>query len=78
VRGAVLAVVLSPHQSASMSRQVGSARRTYAMDALARITLVCVLAEILTLRDVQGLGGDDLVERVRCAGEELACVAVTK
>jgi hypothetical protein len=46
------------------------------VNALARITLVCVLSEVLALGDVQGGGGDDLVERVWCAREVLAGVAM--
>jgi len=47
------------------------------MNALARVTLVRVLAQTLALLDAQGIGGDNLVERVGCAREELACIAVT-
>lgn len=49
---------------------------TYAVDALARIALVRVLSKILALRDVERIGGDDLVQSVRCPGEELASIAV--
>jgi hypothetical protein len=52
--------------------------RAYAVNTLARITLVCVLAQILALRNVDGVGWDDLVERVRCAGEEFASIAMAE
>jgi hypothetical protein len=46
------------------------------VSALARVTLVGVLSEILALGDVERFGGDDLVQRVRGAGEDLAGIAV--
>jgi hypothetical protein len=46
------------------------------VDALAGVALVCVLAQIVTLCDLEGFGGDDLVERVGGAGELFAGVAV--
>jgi hypothetical protein len=49
---------------------------TYAVNALAGVALVCVLAQVLALCDAKGVGGDDLVECVWCAGEELASVAM--
>jgi hypothetical protein len=39
-----------------------SLNKTYAVDALARITLVGVFAEVLALCNAQGVDGDDLVE----------------
>lgn len=55
---------------------VSLVRLSYAVNTLARISLVRVLAEILALCDVQGLSRDDLVECVGGAGEEFACVAM--
>jgi hypothetical protein len=49
---------------------------TYAVNALARVALVGVLSEVLALGDVERLGGDDLVQRVRGAGEDLAGIAM--
>jgi hypothetical protein len=46
------------------------------VNALARVTLVCVLAQIVALCDLESFGGDDLVERVGGAGELFAGVAV--
>jgi hypothetical protein len=48
------------------------------VNSLARIALVRVLAKILALCDVQGLGGNDLVKSVGGAGEEFACVAMAR
>lgn len=49
------------------------------MNRLSRITLVSVVLEsITTLCDLQGVLGDDLVEGVGAAGEDLAGVAVTE
>jgi hypothetical protein len=49
---------------------------TYAANALARVARVGVLSEVLALGDVERLGGDDLVQRVRGAGEDLAGIAM--
>ena len=47
------------------------------MDALARVTLVCVLAQVITaLCELERLGGDNLVERVGGTREVLAGVAM--
>jgi hypothetical protein len=51
-------------------------RGTYAVHSLPTITLIRILAQILALCDVERVGGDDLVERVGGAGEELAGVAM--
>ena len=42
----------------------GKEEVTYAVNALARVTLVRVLAQIISLCDLECLRGDDLVERV--------------
>lgn len=46
------------------------------MNALSRIALVGVFAEVFALCDVEGVGGDDLVEGVGGAGERFAGIAV--
>ena len=76
VRGAVLAVILKGKVSSFSCERFKS--YTYAVNALAGVALVCVFAQILALGDVQGFGGDDLVEGVGSAGEELASVAMAK
>jgi hypothetical protein len=46
------------------------------VNALSRIALVGVFAEVFALCDVEGVGGDDLVEGVGRAGERFAGIAV--
>jgi hypothetical protein len=43
---------------------IGGGCETYAVNALSRVALVCVLSEVVTLCDLKSLGGDDLVEGV--------------
>jgi hypothetical protein len=76
VGGAVLAVVLKTITISifDVGREGGAV--TYAVNTLARVTLVCVLAQIIALCDLERLGGDNLVERVGGARELFAGVAV--
>jgi hypothetical protein len=46
------------------------------VNALSRIALVGVFAEVLALCDVESVGGDNLVEGVGGAGECFAGIAV--
>jgi hypothetical protein len=46
------------------------------VNALARVALVGVVAKILALCDAKRVGGDNLVEGVRGAGEDFTGVAV--
>jgi hypothetical protein len=54
-------------------------RAVVAVNGVSRVTLVGVVLEVVTtLGDLQAVLGDDLVEGVGAAGEDLAGVAVTQ